>query len=404
VDQGQVQEKLRDLETSVLEDARKFQELVEARGAVYEDPQLQVYLEELSRPLVPPLPPSSPYRFRVKVISDPTLNAFVLGDGLLYLNTGLIARVKTSQQLAFVIGHEIGHAVNRDLVYFTDNLHRKTVASKLSGLVVTPALSAFGLGGIGELGIGLAYAASVTGYGREREARADEDSLKAMRRLGYDEREALRVFETFLAEHERYHRGIEIGFLSSHPSNQQRLKAVKKFMGSKALDVFAAEPSDERFLDITHRLRVDNASFNIELGRFYHAAEDLQIILRRTPDDALGHFHLAEAYRRIAEDPRKLKDELSRKAWRQIAEVAEKDQQPYWESRALEEYQQALQLDPQLAPPHRGLGLLRQAQGQREEALTHFTRYLELAPDAKDRRFVVSVINRLERAPSAEAE
>lgn len=396
LDQGPVQEPLQQLEVKVREDSRKFQELLEASGEVYHDPQLEAYLNELIRPLVPELPPSVPYQFSFKLVSDPTLNAYTLGNGAIYLHTGLIARLKTAEQLLFVVGHEIAHVTNRDLVYFTESLHRKTIAAKLTGLVLTPALSVVGLGGLGELGVNLAYAASVTGYGREREAMADEDSLQTMQRLGYDEREALRVFETFLAEDERYHKGLEIGFLSSHPDNEQRMHTVKTFMGPKALDVFTPELVDETFLETTQRLRIDNAAFNIKLGRYYHAVEDLQIILRRTPHDALAHFHLAEAYRLIADDPKKLKEELSRQAWHEIKAVAEEERKGYWRSRAQEEYQQALHADPQRPEPHRGLGLLLHAQGDSPTALEHFHRYLELAPNAKDRRYVLNLIGRVE--------
>ncbi len=402
LDQGQVQDPLRNLETYVLEDARKFKELVEKSGALYGDPAFDAYLNDLVRPFVPTVA-SSGYQFSFKVVRDPTLNAYTLGDGTIYFNTGLIARLKSAQQLAFVAGHEIAHVMNRDLVYYTDSLHKKTVGTKLTDLVVGPALSAFGLGGIGELGVGLAYAASVTGYGREREATADAESLSAMQAQQYDEREALRVFETFLREDERYHRGLEISFLSSHPSNEARMAAVKKAMGSKALDVFAAEPEDRAFLDATHDLRVDNASFNIQLGRSYHAVEDLQIILKKEPTDERAHYYLAEAYRLIAEDPRKLKDELSRKAWSEINDVADAEHTDYWHSRAAEEYRQAMKLDPAFPDPHRGLGLLQHARDERAQALASFQRYLELSPDAKDRRFVTSYITRLQEPPAVPA-
>lgn len=403
--EGAVQEPLQALEDEVLEDARQFKERLDASGAVYEQATLQTYLEGLFQPLIPPeIRTESRYRFTLKVAQDPTLNAYTLGDGSIYVNTGLIARLKTSEQFSFVLGHEIAHVINRDMVYFTDSLHRKTITAKLAGLVITPALSAIGFGGLGELGISAAYLASVNGYGRERETAADEEGLKTMRRLNLDEREAMRVFDTFDQEHERYDRGIELGFLSSHPSNEERLKAVKTFMGPKALDVFTPEKIDTIFLDKTQDLRIDNAALNIKLGRCYHAVEDLQIILRRTPEDARARFQLAEAYRLIATDPKKLKDELSRQAWAEIEDIADREQESYWQSRALEEYQKALQYGPDFTDPHRGLGLLRLAQDDKIQALSHFQRYLELSPNAKDRRFVASQIERLRNALTGSQE
>jgi predicted Zn-dependent protease len=402
LDQGPVQDKLRSLETYVLEDASKFEELLDGSGAVYDDPVLQAYLDGLTQPLLPRVDPSSSYHIHLKVIRDSTLNAFTLGNGSIYFNTGLIARLTSAEQFAFVMGHEITHVMNRDLVYFTDSYQRKTVATKLTELVLSPALATVGLSGVGELGLSMAYLASVTGFGREREAAADQESLAVMQQLGYELREAQRIFEIFLAEHERYERGIEVGFLSSYPSNTERLKAVKASMGARALDVFAPPKEDAAFLEATHQLRVDNAAFNLQLGRYYHAVEDLQVILRRKPEDASAHFYLAEAYRLIAEDPKKLKDELNRSTWRQMSQIADQEQTPYWQGRAREEYTAAMTLDPRNPQPYRGMGLLLMAQGQSDEALKQFERYLQVAPDAKDRRFVLAQIERIRDAPATE--
>jgi len=387
-----VQASLQNLETHVLDEAEKFTRLLEESGAVHEEPQVEAYLNSLFEQFVPPLTDSPQYRFRLRILRDPTLNAFTLANGSIYANSGLMARLKTRQQFAFVMGHEISHVMKRDILYFRDQYYDKTITAKVADLLLTPALTAFGFGGVGELGVSLTYAASITGYGREREAEADQEALLTLQRLGYDEREAMRVFELFLAEHDRYAKGIEIGFLSSHPSNRQRLEVVKQALGAQALDMFKPETVDHEFLDRTQRLRVDNAAFNVQLGRYYHAVEDLQIILQRTPHDAAALFQLAEAYRLIAKDPKRLKEELSRKAWAEIRQIGDKAQQTYWWSRAEETYRKALDVDPRFVDSHRGLGLLCLDQEKPELAQDYFQAYLTLAPEAKDRRFVSSLL------------
>ncbi len=414
LDEGLVPEKLQTLEQEVLEDTRKFGTFLENSGAFYEDPQLEAYLQEIVQPLVPELPTSIPYRFRFKIVRDPTLNAYTLGDGAIYFHTGLIARLTSAQQMAFIAGHEIAHVMNRDLVYFTDSLHRKTITAKVTDLVLTPALAVVGLGGVGEAGVGLAYRASITGYGRQREAQADEASLKTLQHLGYNGRAALGVFETLLAEDKRYQKGIEISFLSSHPANEERMKAVKTFLGIKGEDIEPSEnkdtldgsgPSvsqhdgyaiDAAFLDATHRLRIDNAAMDIQLQRYDHAIQQLRAILERRPQEALTHHYLAEAYRLIGDNPHALRKELNYSTWEESRREEESLKQPaYWRQRAREAYQEAMRWDATLADPYRGLGLLVQAEGRDVEALESFQRYLELSPSAKDRRFVLSWIDRL---------
>lgn len=402
MDQGKVPDRLVDLERNVLEDSLKFKALLEEEGAVYEAPVLQAYLDRLFRSLIPSTPSSSAPNFNVKVIRDPTVNAYTLLDGTIYVNTGLIARLKTSHQLAFVLGHELAHLLNRDLLYFTDQLHRKTVAAKLTGLVMVPALSAVGLGGVGNLGLGAVYAASVTGYGREREDAADAESVRMMRRCGYREAESVGLFEALLAEHDRYQQGLEISFFSSHPSNQHRLSAVKTLLGGS--DELRASAVELEFLKVTKPLRLANAVLNLKLDRYDHALQDLQLILRHFPQEAEAHYYLGETYRLIAQHPKKLRDELSEKAWKGLNRPMDNTWAASWQAQAIAAYRQAMTNDPTLADPYRGLGLLYEAQGHSPEAVNYLRRYLEMHPSAPDRRFIASTLARLQQPPAAQGE
>lgn len=398
LDQGRVQAPLADLERYVLEDARQFKRLLDERGALYEDPTLQAYLASLCRPLFPPVDPALPYRFDVKVLRDPTLNAFAFSDGAIYVNTGLVARLSSAEELAFVVSHEVSHVMNRDLLYFTDTLRRKTVAAKLTGLVVTPALAAIGLGGLGESGVGLAYAASLAGYGRERETRADEEGARRLKQLGYDPQAALRAMRATLDEEAWYQRGWEVSFLSDHPSTAARFNRIRELLGL-APSAGRASAADATFEAATEQLRLDNASLNIQLGRPYHAVDELQRLHQRQPDHAPIQYLLAEAYRALAEDPGKLKEELTITRWTMLREAADITQTTYWQSQAAAAYTRVLTTHPAFPASYRGLGLLRHAQGQSVEAGRLLRRYLDLAPAASDRRFVISYIAKLEQPP-----
>jgi predicted Zn-dependent protease len=58
--------------------------------------------------------PDAPYRFRVGVVEAPEPNAFALPGGWILVTTGLLDRIRNENELAFVLGHELGHFRNRD--------------------------------------------------------------------------------------------------------------------------------------------------------------------------------------------------------------------------------------------------------------------------------------------------
>jgi len=86
---------------------------------------------------------------------------------------------------------------------------------------------------------------------------------------------------------------------------------------------------------------------------------------------ATVHFYLGEAYRM-----RGGKDD---------GELAEA------------EYHKAVNLAPSFAPSYRALGLAHMKKKKNREALRNFRRYLQLAPDARDRPYISGYISQLER-------
>jgi len=58
--------------------------------------------------------PDSPYQFRVEVDDSEQANAMALPGGLIIVTQGLLDQVESENELAFVLGHELGHFKNRD--------------------------------------------------------------------------------------------------------------------------------------------------------------------------------------------------------------------------------------------------------------------------------------------------
>jgi predicted Zn-dependent protease len=395
---GDLPASLQQQEEKILSDIRREIELLEEKGAIYNDPALEVYLQEIGERMIPQERRQGPVTFRFRMVRDPTLNAFAYPTGDIFVHTGLLARLRSEGEIADVLGHEASHVYSRDTLYRFADTSQKTIAWKVTDLLLTPALSAFGAGGLGEQTLSLIYATSVTGYGREQEARSDLDGLGQMLAAGYDPYEGVRAEERFLAEEEKYRKGPEIFFLASHPNTRWRKEAKERWLRSNGIE---PRPSadDPNYLTMTVNLRKENARLNLQMGRTHHALDDLHPISQGGTEEAEVWILIGEAYRRMANDPAGVREELNPKAWKEIAFLKEEQLKEQWREKAEEAYRRTLDLHLESPEAHRGLGLLWADRAIASPAIEHLERYLQLSPQARDRRFITSQLERLEKHP-----
>src|ERR687891_1052187 len=94
--------------------AEKEEEALLKRAKVYDDPLLEDYLGRLvDRLTADEVRAAAGPGFKVGVLRDPTLNAFAMPNGRIYIHTGLLSRVENEAQLAAVLGHEATHVTHR---------------------------------------------------------------------------------------------------------------------------------------------------------------------------------------------------------------------------------------------------------------------------------------------------
>lgn len=79
---------------------------------VIDDPALTAYIRRIGERIEKHLPESG-ITFRYHVVDQPEANAFIHAGGYVYVTRKLIALAKSEDELAWVIGHEMGHGVMR---------------------------------------------------------------------------------------------------------------------------------------------------------------------------------------------------------------------------------------------------------------------------------------------------
>src|SRR5256885_13126278 len=108
--------------------AEKEEEALAKKAKIYDDPLLEEYLGKLGDRLLPDeVRAAGGPGFRFGVMSDPTLNAFAMPNGRIYVHSGLLSRLDNEAQLAMILGHEMTHVTGRHALPFTRDATNKQI-------------------------------------------------------------------------------------------------------------------------------------------------------------------------------------------------------------------------------------------------------------------------------------
>jgi predicted Zn-dependent protease len=99
-----------DDEKLLWQQAQAEQKALNDSALIYRDNQLEAYLNSVVRRLQPPDLPSR-LSFKIVVVRDPYFNAFAFPNGVIYIHTGMLARMDNEAQLAALLAHEIFIAI-----------------------------------------------------------------------------------------------------------------------------------------------------------------------------------------------------------------------------------------------------------------------------------------------------
>jgi beta-barrel assembly-enhancing protease len=188
---------------------------------VIRDPVLTAYVNRVGQRLANSQEArASGFPFSFEVVADPSINAFALPGGPMFIHTGLLKAVDNEAQLAGVMGHEMSHVILR---------HGTNQASKAQ-LIQLPALLAGQvaggsmLGRLAQVGIGLGANSVLLKFSRGAESQADLMGSHLMAEGGYNPMQMARFFEKLNSQGGS--RTLE--FLSDHPNPGNRERAIEE--------------------------------------------------------------------------------------------------------------------------------------------------------------------------------
>lgn len=159
--------------------------------------------------------PDSPYTFRVEIDDSEIANAMALPGGLIIVTQGLLDQVESENELAFVLGHELGHFRNRDHLRA---LGRGIVLAMFFAVVMDSDVAGIGI---------KATDITLRGFSRRQETGADEFGLTVVNAEYGHVDEAWRLFERWGIDDNSY--ANLIAYLSTHPDTSDRIVDMKRY-------------------------------------------------------------------------------------------------------------------------------------------------------------------------------
>lgn len=194
---------------------------INAQIPLVQDPVLNAYVTSLGRVLGRVSErPELEYRFYV--INSPTVNAFALPGGHVYLTRGLIEQTRTGGELAAALAHEIGHVAERHGV---DKMERQL----RTGSVVSMLYNVI-FGGEPDLlrreALELGGALWSARHSRQAEEQADARAVEYLLRAGLDPDAMVSLLQKLVAV-ETQDSSMVAGWFSTHPLTRQRIAEAR---------------------------------------------------------------------------------------------------------------------------------------------------------------------------------
>lgn len=333
------------------------EENLSTSGRIVTDPALNDYVRKVTCRL------SVEYckDLRLYIVQTPHFNASMAPNGTMQVWTGTLLRVQNEAQLAYVLGHEMGHYIRRHSVQRWRSIRNKT--DSMAFFTVTTRMA--GLGFMGDLA-DMAAMASVMAFSRDHERESDDIGFDMMVRAGYAASEAPKIWVALEEERTAAGAGNPSLFLSSHPPTKERLATLQTRASEYAGQ---GEIGGKPFLAAIRRYRTDWLRDEVRKRDFEGTEVLLANLLQAGYPAGEIYFFEGELYRLRGDD----------------GDMKE----------AISAYRKALASKGAPAETHRALGVMYWKSDQPKQARKSFRAYLAAAPKAEDRAMIKSYIQQL---------
>lgn len=194
-------------------------QMAQQHGGLHPDQRAQQHVREVGRKLVTnTIATKMDYPYQFHLLADmQTINAFALPGGQCFITGALYDRLQNEDQLAGVLGHEVGHVIHRH------GAERMASQGFIQGLIQSVMIGSGGSQSAAQVASMIGNYTSMK-YGRDQELESDDFGVLLMMQSGYDPEQLIGVMD-ILEQASGGSRQPE--FQSTHPSPENRRQRIK---------------------------------------------------------------------------------------------------------------------------------------------------------------------------------
>ena len=207
---------------------------------IYKDANVESYVAGIGKRIAANSErPKLPWEFHV--VDDPSVNAFALPGGFIYVTRGLMTSVNNEAELATVVGHEIGHVTNRHSVQMISKSQLAQLGLGI-GSILSSDIAKYGQ--LASAGLQVLFLK----YSRNAENEADQAGFRYALQQGYDVREMSKVMQTLDRISQTSGGGKLPEWLATHPNPGNRIKHIQSMLDTTHVNLSTAKVNRDDYL------------------------------------------------------------------------------------------------------------------------------------------------------------
>jgi beta-barrel assembly-enhancing protease len=218
---------------------QEYAQQINAQLPIVQDPELNRYINVLGDSIAG-LTSRKDLDWHFFIVDSKEVNAFAVPGGFVYVNRGLIERSDKMDEVAGVLGHEIGHVLRRHTVKQMEKEQGANIGITLA-CVLTGVCNNQAAGAVINVGAGAVFAR----FSRADEAEADQEGFNNVVRAGISPEGMVSMFQKLLEERKTRPAGVDAWFLT-HPLEEDRITAIQARINQLPPSTLASLGTDTR--------------------------------------------------------------------------------------------------------------------------------------------------------------
>jgi predicted Zn-dependent protease len=217
----------------------EYAQQINAQLPIVQDPELNRYINVLGDSIAR-LTRRRDLDWHFFIVDAKDVNAFAVPGGFIYINRGLIERTDRMDEVAGVLGHEIGHVVQRHTVEQMEKAQGANI-----GVTLACVLTSICNSQIAGAAINLAGGAVFARFSRQDELESDAEAVNNVVRAGISPQGIVTMFQKLIAERRSRPGAVEAWF-RTHPLEEDRIALVQARINQIPRTTLAALGTDTR--------------------------------------------------------------------------------------------------------------------------------------------------------------